>query len=83
MPTNIEFKQIKEVRILPRNKHFYIEYVYPIKMQSPKLDINQAIGIDPGLNNWLTCVSTLGTSFVIDDLYLKSINQWYNKTISR
>jgi len=83
MPTNIEFEQIKEVRILPRNKHFYVEYVYPIEMQLPKLNINQALGIDPGLNNWLTCVSTLGTSFIIDGLHLKSMNQWYNKTVSR
>jgi hypothetical protein len=29
MPANIEFEQIKEVRILPRNKHFYVELCLP------------------------------------------------------
>lgn len=83
MPTNIDFQEIKEMRVLPRNKHFYIEFVYPLKLQTNQLDINQALGIDPGLNNWLTCVSTLGQSFIIDGLHLKSMNQWYNKTISK
>ncbi len=83
IPANIDFQQIKEVRILPRNRHFYIEFVYPVELQAPQLDISQALGIDPGLNNWLTCVSTLGQSFIIDGLHLKSMNQWYNKTVSR
>lgn len=83
MPANIDFQKIKEVRILPRNKHLYIEFVYPHLIQTNQLDINQALGIDPGLNNWLTCVSTLGQSFIIDGLHLKSMNQWYNKTVSR
>lgn len=42
-----------------------------------------ALGIDPGVNNWLTCVSNLGTSFIIDGRKLKSLNQWYNKTVSK
>jgi IS605 OrfB family transposase len=83
MPTNIDFQQIKEVRILPRNRHSYIEFVYSVELQAPQLDISQALGIDPGLSNWLTCVSTLGQSFIIDGLHLKSMNQWYNKTVSR
>jgi putative transposase len=41
------------------------------------------LGIDPGLNNWATCISNVGTSFIIDGLHLKSINQWYNKTVAK
>ena len=41
------------------------------------------MGIDPGLNNWLTCVSTLGTSFIVDGLHLKSLNQWFNKSVTK
>ncbi|MEN9272153.1 MAG: transposase, partial [Gloeomargarita sp. DG_1_5_bins_55] len=38
--------------------------------------------IDHGINNWLTCVSTVGTSFIIDGRHLKSKNQWYNKRVA-
>ncbi len=41
------------------------------------------MGIDPGLNNWLTCVSTPGKSFILDGRKLKSGNQWYNKQIAK
>ena len=40
------------------------------------------MGIDPGVSNWLTCVSNFGTSFIIDGKHLKSVNQWYNKSIA-
>ncbi|MEA5595968.1 transposase [Rivularia sp. UHCC 0363] len=35
------------------------------------------------MNNWLTCVSNIGTSFIIDGLHLKSLNQWYNKSVAK
>ena len=37
---------------------------------------------DHGVNNWLTCVSNVGTSFIIDGRQLKSKNQWYNKRVA-
>jgi hypothetical protein len=36
-----------------------------------------------GINNWLTCVSNVGTSFLVDGLHLKSLNQWYNKSVAK
>lgn len=83
MPTNLSFDAFKELRIVPRNQHFYIEFVYPVVPCVKQLDKTQALGIDPGLNNWLTCVSTQGKRFIVDGLHLKSMNQWYNKVISR
>ena len=82
MPSNIEFKSIKEFRILPRNKCFYIEYVYKQIDVAVDLDKSKVLGIDHGINNWLTCVSNVGTSFIIDGKHLKSMNQWYNKRIA-
>ena len=41
------------------------------------------MGIDHGIDNWLTCVSNTGTSFIVDGLHLKSLNQWYNKIIAK
>jgi hypothetical protein len=54
------------------------------KYQSVKTDIytSRALGIDPGLNNWLTCVSNVGTSWLVDGLRLKSVHQGYNKRVS-
>jgi lycopene cyclase CruP len=34
------------------------------------------------LNNWLTCVSNVGTSLSVDGLRLKSPHQGYNKRVS-
>ena len=82
MPSNLEFDKIREVRILPRNGCFYAEFVYQLDKVEVALDPLKALGIDPGLNNWLTCVSNVGTSFMVDGLNLKSLNRWYNKQIS-
>jgi putative transposase len=82
----IKPSQICEVRILPRNKDIYAEYVYEFGNQGAtcnlNLDHSQALGIDHGINNWLTCVSTLGQSFIMDGRKLKSMNQRYNKRVA-
>lgn len=80
----IKVEQISEVRILPRNGEFYAEYVYKAtsKQAFHSLDPTLALGIDPGRDNWLTCVSSLGKSFIVDGHKIKSINQLYNKRIA-
>jgi len=80
--TGVSVQQIAEVRILPRNGELYGEYVYKKEPRAAQVDPTQALGIDPGLNNWLTCVSTVGTSFIIDGLKVKSLNQYYNKRVA-
>lgn len=82
MPSNLDYKNLREVRILPRNRCYYAEFVY--KSESLKIDVDKAnvLGIDSGLNNWLTCVSNVGTSFIVDGFHLKALNQWYNKQVS-
>lgn len=82
LPTNLKWEEIKEIRILPRNRCFYAEFVYNLPCVNTKVDANKVLGIDPGLNNWLTCVSNVGSSFIVDGKHLKSLNQWYNKQIS-
>ncbi|MGL5061435.1 MAG: RNA-guided endonuclease InsQ/TnpB family protein [Microcoleus sp.] len=82
MPVNLRWEDIKEIRILPRNGAFYAEFVYLVKTQAQSLDPSKALGIDPGLNNWLTCVSNVGTGFIVDGKELKALNQWYNKQLS-
>ncbi|MGL5874932.1 MAG: RNA-guided endonuclease InsQ/TnpB family protein [Xenococcaceae cyanobacterium] len=82
MPSQIEFSQIKEVRILPRNNCFYAEFVYQSLIYNADLNPQNALAIDPGLNNWLTCVSNLGKSLILNGRKIKSQNQWYNKKIA-
>jgi IS605 OrfB family transposase len=82
MPSNLEWSDIKEIRILPRNRQFYAEFVYQTETSIIEIDKSKVIGIDHGIDNWLTCVSNVGTSFIIDGLHLKSLNQWYNKTVA-
>ncbi len=84
--TGIKTSHIREVRILPRNNELYAEYVYEYgnagASSSLNLDYSQALGIDHGVSNWLTCVSTLGKSFILDGCKLKSLNQLYNKRVA-
>ncbi|MEG5058867.1 transposase [Microcoleus sp. A2-C5] len=82
MPSNLDYDKIREIRILPRNGQFYAEFVYKVPPIAVELDASKALGIDPGLNNWLTCVSNVGTSLIVDGLHLKSLNQWYNKRVA-
>ncbi len=82
MPSNLDFKNIRELRILPRNQCFYAEFVYKLSTQETHLNPDNALGIDPGMDNWLTCVSTVRTSFIVDGKHVKSLNRWYNKKVS-
>ena len=82
MPSNLKWKDLKEVRILPRNGCFYSEFVYEVKQEQTVVNPNYVLGIDHGINNWLTCLSNVGTSFIIDGRHLKSLNQGYNKSIA-
>lgn len=81
-PTNIDFNKIREIRILPRNGCFYVEWVYKLEPQKIELNKSKVLGIDHGLDNWLTCISNAGTGFIVDGKHLKSVNQWYNKQIA-
>ena len=46
------------------------------------MDKNNVLSVDHGLDNWLTCISNIGTSFIVDGKHLKAMNQWYNKRVA-
>nr|DAK27884.1 MAG TPA: putative transposase [Caudoviricetes sp.] len=81
VPKVLEDKKIKEIRIIPKfNARFFeIQYTYEIQEEKIKLNINNALAIDLGVNNLCTCVTNTGKSFIIDGKKLKSINQFFNK----
>lgn len=84
-PQRLENKIIKEIRILPiqNGKCFKIQYIYITEPIKVSLDTNNAMAIDLGVNNLASCVTTLGTSFIMDGRKLKSINQGWNKEKAR
>ena len=81
VPKVLENKKIKEIRIIPKfNARFFeIQYIYKIQEEDIKLNTNNALAIDLGVNNLCTCVTNTGKSFIVDGRKLKSINQFFNK----
>jgi IS605 OrfB family transposase len=81
IPPNVTGHAIKEIRILPqfRGTFFEIEWVYWQDPIPTDLDADKVMGIDLGLDNFATCTSTSGTSFIIEGKGLKSYNRWWNK----
>ncbi|WP_293075275.1 transposase [Okeania sp. SIO3B5] len=91
MPSNLEFSTLKELRLLPRNRCFYWEFIYEKEIVvKPQLNQENVLGIDHGVNNWLTCVSNVNTSLIVDGkhppLWFPSREGigvgWYNKQVS-
>ena len=82
IPSNLDFKAIREYRILPRNGCFYLELIYKTTDIQADVDPAKCLTIDHSMDNWLTCVSNIGTSFIVDGKHLKSINQGYNKRVA-
>ena len=85
VPPVLTGKKIKEIRVIPRQnaKFFEIQYTYEQDCLQRDLDKTKALAIDLGVENLVTAVSSDGKSFIIDGRKLKSVNQFYNKNISR
>jgi IS605 OrfB family transposase len=84
-PERLKDKTIKEVRILPcsNGKVFKVQYVYEVSEEALNLDKDNALAIDLGIDNLATCVSTVGTPFIMDGRKIKSINHQWNKEMAR
>ena len=85
IPSGSQFKseQLSEVRIVPKLGRLWAEYVYKAEPKKALgLNYSQGIGIDPGVTNWLSVLSSKGRSFIVCGRKIKSINQRYNKTVA-
>ena len=85
IPSNIQGKEIQEVRIHPRCKaHFFeIEYIYEQPETLVDVDADKFLSVDLGLDNLASCVTSEGASFIIDGKQIKSYNRLYNKENAR
>lgn len=81
VPEHVPVKKIKEVRIIPilNGKKFKIQYVYEVEPENLNLNSSETLAIDIGLDNLATCISTVGTSFIMNGRGIKSINRLWNK----
>lgn len=82
LKTNIK-GNLKQVRMLPRNKSYIIEVVYTVDVTESKEDNNRYLSVDLGINNLATIGNNVGAMpIIINGKSLKAINQYYNKKIS-
>jgi len=85
LKSKIVFKEIKLIRIIPQATCYVIEVVYEKEKKICDLNENLYLGIDLGINNLATCVSNKSeiVSVLIKGKLLKSINQYFNKMLSK
>lgn len=86
VPTYIQGKKIHQIQIIPKyhGKYFEARFLFDdVEVKSTKLDSTKALAIDLGVNNFATCATSTGDTFIIDGRKIKSINQWYNKENAR
>ena len=81
LPEHVPTNKIKEIRIIPilNGSKFKIQYVYEVEPEQLNLNQNETLAIDVGLENLATCISTVGTSFIMNGRGIKSINRLWNK----
>jgi putative transposase len=82
-PTNLNVKKLQQVQIKPLygGKEYEIMFCYEKENDNKKLNQNNYLSIDCGLDNLLTTFDTVNQkSIIISGKQLKSVNQHYNKT---
>ena len=82
MPEDLNEKDIKFVRIVPRCGKITVEIGFE-REPEPQVMAGSYASIDPRVNNLVTMVDTVTKNpVIINGRPLKSINQWYNKKIA-
>ncbi|MBD1862396.1 MULTISPECIES: transposase [Trichocoleus] len=78
LPERLKDVQIRELRFIPANGQWIVEYVYPSMEKaatSCKLHPENVLALDPGLDNLLAGITNTGLAFLLDGRELKSKNQ--------
>ncbi|WP_062105620.1 RNA-guided endonuclease TnpB family protein [Bacillus niameyensis] len=88
MPKNLLSKKISYIQIVPKQKGRFFEAHYTYEMQVSQMKkqpttTTNALGCDLGVDQLVSCATNTGDTFLIDGKKLKSINQYFNKTISQ
>ncbi|HHW35687.1 MAG TPA: IS200/IS605 family element transposase accessory protein TnpB [Bacillales bacterium] len=88
MPKNLLNKKISYIEIVPKQKgrFFEVHYTYEVQISQMKKQPTTTVNVlscDLGVDRLMSCASNNGDTFLIDGKKLKSINQYFNKTISQ
>ena len=88
MPANLRHQKVTYIEIVPKHNGRFFEVHYTYELQKPQMKkapttTQKALVIDLGVNNLMSCATSTGETFIIDGLKLKSINQYFNKALSR
>jgi putative transposase len=73
---------IQQVRVIPQANRYMVEIIYSIPDVEYKTNTNY-VGVDLGLNNLATVGGNTMSSLIVNGKPLKSINQFYNKRLSK
>lgn len=86
VPRYVLKHKVHQIHVIPKNnaQYFEVRYIFEVPdLQVPNSTGCGFLAIDLGVNNFATCVTDKGHSFIVDGKELKSINQGYNKEIAR
>lgn len=78
-PIKTKVDSFQQVRIIPNATCYILEVVYNKEVNDLHLNENNFISLDLGLNNYVSAISNVEQSFIINGKIIKSFNQWYNK----
>ena len=85
IPNNIykeELKNFKTINFIPKGKKVRVTISYEVETTNEDLNLNDYLSIDLGMNNLCSCVSK-DDCFILNGKPLKSINQYFNKELSK
>lgn len=85
VPEFVDFNLAREVRIRPSRGDFWVDWVCDDGKEklvnNPKLDYKGALSIDHGVKFWLSAVTTLGKSFIVEAPQLKTALWEYQRKV--
>ena len=71
----------QQVRLIPNNRYIKVEIIYEQEIKQADVSKDKCAAIDLGLDNLATMVTDEGC-VIFSGKYLKSYNQYFNKTLS-
>ena len=75
--------KLLQTRFIPNGGEYILEIVYEKEIEEQSNSNKNIIGIDLGLNNFVTMVNNCGLKpIIINGKIIKSINQFYNKQLA-
>ena len=77
-----ELNNFKTINFIPKGKKVRVSISYEVETTNKDLNQDQYLSIDLGMNNLCSCVSK-DDCFILNGKPLKSINQYFNKELSK